>query len=88
MQQERNIFPIVNDGFTVKEAIDEAKRCLHCKVPQCRKGCPIGDNIPEFVRQLSKGNMGGAMSIINETSNLPAICGRVCPATAICVPHV
>ena len=84
MQQERNIFPIVNDGFTVKEAIDEAKRCLHCKVPQCRKGCPIGNNIPEFVRQLSKGNMGGAMSIINETSNLPAICGRVCPHEKQC----
>ena len=81
-------FKEVNESYTLPEAIREAQRCLHCKVPQCRKGCPIGNNIPEFVRQLSKGNMGGAMSIINETSNLPAICGRVCPATAICVPHV
>ena len=84
MQQERNIFPIVNDGFTTKEAIDEAKRCLHCKVPQCRKGCPIGNNIPEFIKQLSKGNMGEAMKVINETSNLPAICGRVCPHEKQC----
>ena len=84
MEKERNIFPIVNEALTMREAIDEAKRCLHCKVPQCRKGCPIGNNIPEFVRQLSKGNIGAAMHVINETSNLPAICGRVCPHEKQC----
>ena len=45
----------------------------------CVKGCPIGNNIPEFIHELSKGNMGAAMSVINETSTLPAVCGRVCP---------
>lgn len=69
----------IEERFTPLEAINEAKRCLRCKVPMCRKGCPIGNNIPEFIHELSKGNMGAAMSVINETSTLPAICGRVCP---------
>ncbi len=77
-------FKEVNESFTLLEAITEAKRCLHCKVPSCVKGCPIGNDIPGFVHELSKGNMGNAMSIINEKSNLPAICGRVCPHEKQC----
>ena len=77
-------FQVVNEGFTTREAIEEAKRCLHCKVPQCKKGCPIGNDIPDFVHELSMGNMGAAMSIINTKSNLPAICGRVCPHEKQC----
>ena len=73
--------------LTMQEAITEAKRCLHCKVPMCRKGCPIGNDIPSFIHQLSKGNLGDAMAIINETSNLPAICGRVCPHEKQCQGH-
>ena len=72
------------DCFTLSEAITEAKRCLHCKKPSCVTGCPIGNNIPDFILELSKGNMGNAMAIINEKSNLPAICGRVCPHEKQC----
>ena len=60
------------------EAIAEAKRCLHCKVPQCKKGCPVSNDIPDWIHELSMGNIGNAMSIINAKSNLPAVCGRVC----------
>lgn len=67
------------ESFSTLQAINEAKRCLRCRVPMCVKGCPIGNNIPEFIHQLSKGNMGAALSVINETSTLPAVCGRVCP---------
>ena len=55
------------------EAIAEAKRCLNCKVPQCKKGCPVGNDIPDWIHQLSMGNLGNAMSIINAKSNLPAV---------------
>jgi len=80
-------FQEVHEAFTMKQAIDEAKRCLHCKVPQCRKGCPIENDIPAFTSALSMGNIGQAMSIINERSNLPAICGRVCPHEKQCQGH-
>lgn len=80
-------FEEVNRMYTTREAIDEAKRCLHCKVPQCKKGCPIENNIPDFIHELSKGNMGEAMSILHEKTNLPAICGRVCPHEKQCEGH-
>lgn len=83
-QGTNEAFKVVHQSFDTREAIDEAKRCLHCKVPLCRKGCPINNNIPEFIHQLSKGNIGDAMAIINETSDLPAICGRVCPHEKQC----
>lgn len=82
--EQPSMFQVVNEGFTTREAIEEAKRCLHCKIPQCKKGCPIENDIPDFVHELSMGNMGAAMSIINAKSNLPAICGRVCPHEKQC----
>ncbi len=71
-------FKEVNESYTLPEAIKEAQRCLHCKVPSCRKGCPISNDIPDWIAELSKGNFGNAMTIINSRSNLPAVCGRVC----------
>lgn len=69
------------------EAIAEAKRCLNCKAPQCRKGCPVGNDIPDWIHELSMGNIGNALSIINAKSNLPAVCGRVCAHEQQCEGH-
>lgn len=71
-------FKEVNESYTLAEAVREAQRCLHCKVPQCSKGCPIANDIPLWTAELAKGNFGNAMRIINSRSNLPAVCGRVC----------
>ncbi len=87
MNETKETFREVNESYTIKEAIDEAKRCLNCKNPSCKKGCPIENDIPDFIHQLSMGNMGDAMRIINEKSNLPAICGRVCPHEKQCQGH-
>ena len=73
--------------YTMAEAIAEAKRCLNCKKPGCKTGCPIENNIPEFIHQLSMGNLGEARSLIAEKSNLPAVCGRVCPHEKQCQGH-
>lgn len=87
MSITKSTFREINESYTIKEAIDEAKHCLNCKNPSCKKGCPIENDIPGFIHQLSMGNMGDAMSIINEKSNLPAICGRVCPHEKQCQGH-
>ena len=71
-------FKEVLKDYSISEAIREAQRCLHCKVPLCRKGCPINQDIPDWRAQLAKGNFGDSMAIINARSNLPAVCGRVC----------
>jgi len=68
----------INESYTMAEAIKEAQRCLNCKVPQCKKGCPISNDIPDWIHELKKGNLGNAISIIRSKSNLPAVCGRVC----------
>ncbi len=87
MEQESKLFQEVNEGYTMLEAIDEAKRCLNCKIPQCKKGCPISHDIPDWIQELSMGNLGNAMNIINGKSNLPAVCGRVCPHEKQCEGH-
>ena len=66
----KNTFQVVDEGFTLREAVAEAKKCLQCKVPLCRKGCPIENDIPQFIHALTMGNLGDAMRIINEKSNL------------------
>jgi len=87
METENKLFQEVNEGYTMHEAIEEAKRCLNCKVPQCKKGCPISHDIPSWIHELSMGNLGNAMDIINSKSNLPSVCGRVCPHEKQCEGH-
>lgn len=77
----------IDEGYTLPEAVREAQRCLKCKVPSCTKGCPIGNQMPLWIGELAKGNFGNAMHIINEKSNLPAVCGRVCAHERQCEGH-
>ncbi|MBQ1632646.1 MAG: NADPH-dependent glutamate synthase [Clostridia bacterium] len=71
-------------GYTVEIALEEAKRCLNCKNRPCVKGCPVNVNIPDFIAKVKEGDFEGAYQIINETSSLPAVCGRVCPQETQC----
>ena len=66
-------------GYTAEMAMDEAKRCLNCKVPKCMEGCPVAVHIPEFIAKVAEGDFDGAFQVITKTNTLPAICGRVCP---------
>lgn len=68
----------VHESYTIAEAIKEAQRCLRCKVPQCKAACPINNDIPDWIHELRLGNLGNAIHIIRQKSNLPAVCGRVC----------
>lgn len=77
-------FDEIDEGFTFKEAVREAKRCLNCPKPLCRKGCPIEHEIPSFIKELAGGNIGEASAVIARRSNLPAVCGRVCPHEKQC----
>lgn len=73
--------------YTLEEALAEAKRCLNCAKPLCRTGCPIENEIPRFIQAIARGNFGEANDIIGERSNLPAVCGRVCPREKQCEGH-
>lgn len=66
-------------GYTEELALAEANRCLHCKVPHCREGCPVDIDIPAFIAKIKEGDFEGANTKIKEASSLPAICERICP---------
>ncbi len=72
-------FDEVTSGFDEETAIKEANRCLQCKKPVCRDGCPIHNNIPKFIELLREKKFEEAYWTIRETSSLPAVCSRVCP---------
>lgn len=71
-------FKEISERYSLSEAIKEAQRCLNCKIPACKKGCPVQNDIPDWIDELAHGNLGNAIRIIHQRSNLPAVCGRVC----------
>ena len=77
-------FKEVELGYSKEEALKEASRCLHCKLPKCVEGCPVKIKIPDFIQAVKEDNIKAAYKIISESSSLPAICGRVCPQEKQC----
>ena len=74
----------VNQGLTKEQALTEAKRCLDCANPSCMQGCPVGINIPSFIKNIERGEFLNAARVLKMTSALPAVCGRVCPQEKQC----
>jgi len=71
-------------GYLTQTAVEEASRCLQCKKPFCNQGCPVGIDIPGFIKCIVAGDYASAIRKIKETNALPAICGRVCPQEEQC----
>jgi len=74
----------VNSGLTKEMAVLEAQRCLDCVDPTCMTGCPVGINIPKFIKKIEAEDFAGAAVVLKETNALPAVCGRVCPQEKQC----
>ena len=71
-------------GYTENQAIVEANRCLQCKNKPCVQGCPVSIDIPAFIHKVTEKDYNGALRVIQDSSLLPAICGRVCPQENQC----
>lgn len=83
--RERNKdFEEVNLGLGEQAAIREAQRCLQCKTARCVEGCPVGIDIPGFIKLIAEGDFLGAAAILRKDNNLPAVTGRVCPQETQC----
>ena len=63
---------------------EQASRCLDCGLPGCSNACPLNNRIPEWLEQVAVGNIQQAAQIAQSTSNLPEICGTVCPQHRLC----
>ncbi|MBF0570351.1 MAG: FAD-dependent oxidoreductase [Candidatus Omnitrophica bacterium] len=70
----------VSLGLSKKIAQDEARRCPQCAMAACLPGCPLGIDIPGFIRFLREGDTVLALERIKQENPFPAICGRICPA--------
>ncbi len=77
-------FTEVNLGYGLADAFKEAERCIQCKNPTCIPGCPVGIDIPRFIRHVLVRDLDGALEVINESNLFPSICGRVCPQESQC----
>lgn len=77
-------FGEVSYRFDDETAKLESERCLNCKNAPCIKGCPVGINIPAFIAKIKEGDNQSAIDIIRMSSNLPGVCGRVCPQEEQC----
>lgn len=68
-----------------KEIEEKSNYCLNCPVKPCsRNGCPLGNNIPGFIKAIKEEDYKKAYEILSETTVLEAICGRICPHTKQC----
>jgi len=83
-QLRRSNFDAVEENFTKEQALAEASRCLNCKNPMCKKGCPVNVNIPDFIQEIKNENFEKAGEIIRQSNMLPSVCGRICPQERQC----
>jgi glutamate synthase (NADPH/NADH) small chain len=77
-------FDEVTTGYRLEDALVESERCLDCADEPCVAGCPVGIDIPGFIRKLVAKNFHGAYDVITDTNLLPSVCGRVCPQETQC----
>ena len=77
-------FEEVPYGYTPELAMLEAQRCIQCKDPRCKQGCPVEIDIPQFIAKIKEGEFEGAIRKLWEKNSLPAVCGRVCPQEVQC----
>ena len=77
-------FEEVPMGQSLETAVIEASRCIQCKKPACVEGCPVGVDIPGFIKLIKEERISDAISKIWEKNSLPAVCGRVCPQEIQC----
>jgi len=83
-EERKNNFQEVALGYTEQQAEEEASRCIQCKKPRCVEGCPVGVEIPNFIRALRERDMFEAVLALKRKNSLPGVCGRVCPQEVQC----
>lgn len=78
--------PQTNDmtSLTHSEIVKEASRCLNCKKPFCKDGCPVDNDIPHFIKAFLDDDLALAYDILEKKTNMPAICGKICPHEKQC----
>ncbi len=77
-------FNEIYNEFITDKAKDQSSRCSQCGVPFCQIHCPLGNNIPDWLKLTAEGRLKEAYEISQSTNNMPEVCGRICPQDRLC----
>lgn len=77
-------FKEIYGNYAVKSAKSQAARCSQCGVPFCQQGCPLSNNIPDWLKLAAEDRLEEAYAVSSATNNMPEICGRICPQDRLC----
>ena len=83
-EERRADFHEIYADFIEAKANEQSSRCSQCGVPFCQTHCPLGNNIPDWLMLTANGRLEEAYEISAATSNMPEICGRICPQDRLC----
>ena len=84
VEERADDFREIYDRFVPEKAAEQASRCSQCGVPYCHIHCPLGNNIPDWLKLTAEGRLEEAYQVAAETNNMPEICGRICPQDRLC----
>ncbi|MBI1393199.1 MAG: NAD(P)-binding protein [Alphaproteobacteria bacterium] len=82
--ERRSDFDEIYLSFTEERAELQASRCSQCGVPFCQHHCPLGNDIPDWLRLVAEGRLEEAYALSAATNNMPEVCGRICPQDRLC----
>ncbi|MCI4662234.1 MAG: NAD(P)-dependent oxidoreductase [Neomegalonema sp.] len=77
-------FHEIYQEFIEAKAEQQAARCSQCGVPYCQSGCPLHNNIPDWLKLTAEGRLREAWEVSQATNTFPEICGRICPQDRLC----
>lgn len=83
-EERKKDFNEIYARFTIQQAQEQSSRCEQCGIPYCSVGCPVNNNIPDWLRLVTAGRFEEAYHVSQETNVLPEICGRICPQDRLC----
>jgi len=82
---ERKVdFEEIYREFINEKASQQSSRCSQCGVPFCQVHCPLGNNIPDWLKLTAEGRLQDAYQLSQNTNNMPEVCGRICPQDRLC----
>ena len=82
--KRKDDFNEIYNEFITDKAKDQSSRCSQCGVPFCQIHCPLGNNIPDWLKLTAEGRLKEAYEISQSTNNMPEVCGRICPQDRLC----
>jgi glutamate synthase (NADPH/NADH) small chain len=77
-------FKEIYNEFISEKAKEQSSRCSQCGVPFCQIHCPLGNNIPDWLKLTAEGRLEEAYHLAQSTNNMPEVCGRICPQDRLC----